>query len=212
MKNLKGLLLAVLAFAGVVLSTPSFAEKTNFSYSTLGIELGKVTYKTPICIGSSCLSELNGVSIGGSYQFADDLLVVSLSGTSMSGSASTWSAEVGGGALALSIVKAVGNKIDITAGIASLSSQVDVCSGSICISESDTGTAYGGGLRIWIDDSKKLAGEISIESSKYSKSTSSTTSTSLGLGYYVTEKDEIKGTYGTNSDASSVSIGYTHHF
>ena len=89
MKNLKGLLLAVLALAGVVLSTPSFAEKTNFSYSTLSIDLGRVTYKTPICAVGQCLSDLSGVSIGGSYQFADDLLVVSLSGTSMSGSAST---------------------------------------------------------------------------------------------------------------------------
>ena len=78
MKNSKGLLLVVLALAGGVLSTPSFAEKTNFSYSTLGIELGRVTYKTPICAGGQCLSDLGGAAIGGSLQFADDLLVVSL--------------------------------------------------------------------------------------------------------------------------------------
>lgn len=211
MKNLKGLLLAVMSLASVVLSTPSFAEKTNFSYSTLSIELGKVTYKTPICAGGQCLSDLSGASIGGSYQFADDLLIVSLSGTSVSSSGPVWSVKDGGGAFALSIVKAIGDKIDITAGIASLSSQLDICA-TICMSVTDTGTGYGGGLQIWIDDSKKLAGKISIESSKFSKSTSSTTTTSLGLGYYVTEKDEIYGGYDTNSDASAISIGYAHHF
>lgn len=119
-------------------------------------------------------------------------MVVSLSGSSLNGSGSAWSVKEGGGAFALSIVKAIGDKIDITAGIASLSSQVDVCAGT-CISVTDTGTGFGGGLQIWIDDSKKLAGKLSIESGKYSKSTSSTTTTTLGLGYYVTGKDEILG-------------------
>ena len=212
MKIIKGLLLAVLALSGVTISTASFAEKTNFSYSTLSIALGKVTYKKPICAGGQCLSDLSGASIGGSYQFANDLLVVSLSSTAVSGSTSAWEVKSSVGELGLSIVKAVSDKIDITAGIASLSGRVEACSGGICVSSTDTGTAYGGGLRVWIDDSKKLAGKISIESSKYSQSTSSTTTTSLGLGYYVTEKDEIYGGYGTNSDASAISIGYAHHF
>ena len=212
MKNLNRLLLAILTLASALLSTTAFAEKTNFSYSTLLIELGKVTYKTPICAGGQCLSDLSGASIGGSYQFADDLLVISLSGTSVNGSGSVWSVKESDGDLSLAIVKAVGDKIDVDAWVSSLSSQVDACSGGICVSDSDTGTGFGGGLQFWIEDSKKLEGKISIESDKYSKSTSSTTTTSLGLGYYVTGKDEIYGGYDTNSDASAISIGYAHHF
>ena len=170
MKNSKGLLLVVLALAGIVLSTPTFAEKTNFSYSTLGIELGRVTYKTPLCAGGQCLSDLSGAAIGGSLQFADDLLVVSLSSTAVSGSTSAWEVQSGVVALGLSIVKAVNDKIDITAGIASLSGRDEVCSGGFCVSSTDTGTSFGGGLQIWIDDAKKLAGNISIASSKYSES------------------------------------------
>lgn len=116
----------------------------------------------------------------------------------------------------MGIVKAVGNKIDVGAEVSSLSSQVDVCSGGICASFSDTGTGYGGFLQVWMDEAKKLAGGISISSHKYSKDTSSTTSTDIGVGYYVTEKDEIYGSYGNSSDSSggstSLSIGYSHHF
>jgi hypothetical protein len=203
---------AVLGFIGAGFSSSSYAETTNFSHTTLGIDIGRVTPKTPICAGGQCLSSLSGASVGGSIQFADDLLIASLSGDSVSGSTSAWSVKSGGGALTLAIVKAIGDKVDIQAGIASLSSTVEVCSGGFCSTIDDTGLGFGGALDVWLDDSKKLAGQISMESSKYSKDTSRINTLGLKLGYYVTKNSEIYGTYGTNSDASSLVFGYRHHF
>ena len=203
---------AVLGFIGAGFSSSSYAETTNFSHTTLGIDIGRVTYKTPICAGGQCLSSLSGASVGGSIQFADDLLIASLSGSSVSGSGSVWSATVGNSALALSIVKAIGDKVDIQAGVASLSGRAEVCSGGFCSTIDDTGLGFGGALDIWLDVSKKLAAQISVQSSKYTNNTSRTNTIGLGLGYYVTKNSEIYGIYGTNSDASSIAFGYSHHF
>lgn len=209
---MKKLVLAVLTLAGVTFSMASFAEKTNFLYTTLSIELGRGTLDEPICLGGQCLSSLGVVGIGGSYQFADDLLVISLTSVAVSGSTSAWEVTSGVGAFGLGIVKAISDKIDIGVKIASLSSRSKVCVPGICISDTDTGTGFSGGLQFWLDDIKKLAGNVSIASSKFSKSTDSTTSINLGLGYYVTEQSEIYGAYGNSKDASSFAIGYVHHF
>ena len=203
---------AVLGFIGTGFSSSSYAETTNFSHTTLGIDIGRVSYKMPICSGGYCLSNFGGASLGGSIQFADDLLIASLSGSSISGSTPAWEIKAGGGALALSVVKAVGDKVDIQAGIASLLYSAEICSGGLCTTVDDTGVGFGGALDIWLDDAKKLAGRVSLESSKYSKDTSRTNTLGLKLGYYVTKNSEIYGDYGSNSDASSIAFGYSHHF
>ncbi|MFM2409088.1 MAG: hypothetical protein RL358_1830 [Pseudomonadota bacterium] len=193
------------------MSSSAFAEKTNFSHSMLAAELGAVSYATPICIGGQCLSSLGTASLAGSLQFADDLLVVALSGSGVGGSTPTWTVSGGNSALSISVVKAIGENVDVQAGIASLSTRVDLC-GRFCISQTDTGSAIGGGLDIWLDDAKKFASKISFTSHKYSMDLSRTNTIGFGLGYYVNSQNEIYGRYESNSLASSVSAGYAHHF
>ena len=199
-------------FLGLLVGGNAYAEKTNFSHSTLSAGLGVLSYTTPICLGVSCLSSVGTASLAGTFQFAEDLLVVGLSATGLSGSKPTWTVSGGSSALSIAVVKAIGDKIDVQAGIASLSSSVDVCSGGFCLTQTDTGAAIGGGLDIWLDDAKKLAAQISFTSSKYSTALSRNNTIGLGLGYYVNSQNEIYGSYRSNSLASSVSAGYAHHF
>lgn len=211
MKNIKWLLSAALALASITVSTASFAEKTNFSYTTLSINSGTATYKTPSCALGYCMGTVGGASLGGTIQFADDLLVASFSSSAVSYSNPAWSYKESDVSLGLGIVKAIGDKVDVNAGIASLSATA-VCSGVICGTTDDTGMSYGAGLTIGLNDPKTLVGRISISSTKYSKATKSTETTGLGLGYYVTKNSELNVSYGTNDVASSTTIGYAYHF
>lgn len=211
MKNTTWLLSAVLALAGVTLSTASFAEKTNFSHSRLSVDIGSVTYKTPPCVVGYCMDTAGAASLGGAIQFADDLLVASFSSTALSYSNPAWSYKQSAVSFSLGIVKAIGDKVDASAGVASLSARGELC-GVLCLITDDTGMSYGAGLTIGLNDPKTLVGRISISSTKYSKATKSTETTGLGLGYYVTKNSELNVSYGTNDTASSTTIGYAYHF
>ncbi len=213
MGNSKSLLFAVLALAGVTFSATSFAEKTNFSHTILGIDVGSSTYKIPPCIVGYCVDKMGAASLGGSIQFADDLLVANISSTGLSYSNPVWNAEISGSSLGLGIVKAIGDKVDVLAGVESLSVRTQICTaGGVCVISDDTGTGYGAGLTIGINDTKTLVARVSITSTKYSKSTTSTQTTGLGLGYYVSKNSEISGSYASNDVASSTTVGYTYHF
>jgi len=211
MGNTKWLLLAVLAIASITLSTTSFAEKTNFSHTGLSIDIGSGAYKSPPCAAGYCMSTVGLASLSGSIQFADDLLVASFGSTGVSYSNPVWTYRESDVSLGLGIVKALGDRVDVNAVVASLSAKSEVC-GVLCIITDDTGIGYGAGLTIGLNDLKTFVGRISISSSKYSKATKSTETTGLGLGYYATKNSEIGISYGTNDAASSTTIGYAYHF
>ncbi len=212
MNNIKSIFTVLVAFVGFTLSNVAVAEKTNFSYTSIGADIGSVTYKTPICGGGQCLSSFTAVSLDGSVQFADDLLVVFLSGSGIAGSGNVWTMSGGNSAIGLGIVKAIGDKVDIQARIASLSSRVEFCVGNTCATATDTGSGFGGGLNFWLDDTKNLSGNISYQSSKYSLDTKSTETLGVGLGYYFSAQNEFYGQYGSNDYASTFAVGFTHHF
>lgn len=157
------------------------------------------------------MSSVSLASLGGSFQFADDSLVASLSSTGVSYSNPVWSYKESDTSLGLAYVKALGDKVDVSAGVASLSARGELC-GVLCLITDDTGISYGAGLTIGLNDPKTLVGRISISSTKYSKATKSTETTGLGLGYYVTKNSELNVGYGTNDVASSTTIGYAYHF
>jgi hypothetical protein len=214
--NFKGIVmkksLVSVLLLSVFVATPALAEKTNFSHSTFSVSAGTATPKTPSCYGGYCANTYAAFSIGGSIQFADDLLVLSLASTGLAYSSPAWNVTGGQGAFGLSVVKALGDKVDITAGVTSLSIKTDVClSGYACQSSTDTGTGYGAGLTVGLNETKTLVGYISMTSSKYSKSTSTNT-TGFGLGYYVTPNSEFSFGYASNDASSANSLAYTYHF
>ena len=212
MTNLKNVSFSILFVLISLLSVESHAEPTNFSYTTLGVGIGKETLNTSLCLAGECYKEFGTGSINGSIQFADDLLILSFasSSASNSGPSTKWTSSVG--SISLRLVKNIGSQLDIHLGVGSLSGRSDFCQGSTCTRYEDNGIAYGAGANIWIDSNKKFAGKFVVISSKYSKSTKSSTSTAVGLSYYLTQNHEIGLALSNNEDSSSRSIDYNYHF
>lgn len=211
-------------FAAILLGTTTLvnANETNFSYTTLGVEVGSTTLtpSTPICVGASCISNVNFTNFGlsGSYQFNGDLDWLVLSLGSEAGVTSLYGIDltVSVGSLGINFVKAISDTVDIGGGVASLSSTVKACIGSTCVSEEDTGVGYIIGGEAWLNDAKNVSASIAVNRSKYSKDTTSTNGYGLGLDYYATKNHAVSASYSHSSSdgnsASSVMLGYAYHF
>lgn len=196
----------------LLMSAPAYADKTNFSHTTIGISAGTGTYKTPICGLGYCMRTVGVGSLGGSIQFANDSLIGSMSSTAVTHSNPSWTYQESDFTLGLDYVKAIGDRIDVALGVRSLSATSDTCVGLICAKYNDSGFAFGGTLYSAVNDAKTLVAGVSLSSSKYTKSTKSTETIGLGAGYYFTQNHAARVDFGTNDGATSSSIGYFYSF
>lgn len=213
----RGLLAALLVVVSALHALSAHAaEPTNFNYTTLSVGLGKTKIEPASCVLTDCYTDLGAAQFGGSYQFADGLLVVSLNASGAGKSTQNTSLAMGSSALGLNLVKAIASKVDVTVGIASLSAHAEACVGSLCSKTTDTGTGFNAGIQAWFDDARSFAGSLMLTSAKLSNNTSNTTGSTLGLGYYITKNHQIGLAFGhTDSGASKSSssmLTYTYHF
>ena len=207
------LLFYVLALIGFAVSTTCSAE-TNFLHSTLSIESGRMILDKALCQDVQCRRKFFGPALAGSIQFANRF-IFSLSNSFMSTSGPVWSATIDRSAGSLSIVNPIGNRADLQIGV-TLSTLKVACSEGSCKSETVSGKSVGGKLNFWIDNSKTFAGKVGFLYSKYPISTSISTrrvkALDLGLSYYPSNRDEIYGYYSKQNNASTMALGYAHHF
>lgn len=207
-------------FAAMLFGTTTFAkaESTNFSYTTLGLSGGQSTLSTPLCGANVCFSSFSDAGINGSYQFYDNLdwLVLTLSSSAGFSNSNIYKLSESDGAAGINFIKAISNTVDIGAGIESLSSTIQLCNGSNCISTNDTGVAYGVFAKGWLNEAKNLSATVLIDTYKYSQNTSNTNGYSLELGYYANKNNELSLSYGVTSNnsntSSTVLAAYSYHF
>lgn len=203
------LAIAALSLLG---STVAQADPTNFSYTSLSAGLGQDHYKDSFCNFGDCTDKLAAINLGGAYQFADNWLVASLDilGVGTTTPNTTFSGSVS--MLGLSIVKGIGEQIDVMAKISALSSKSESCMGSLCYKYDDTGNMFTVGLKAWFDSSKSFAGHLRVNSIKYSKATESTTQTEFGGSYYFNRNHELGLNFGVTKDDTLSMLAYSYHF
>ena len=207
-------------FTAMLLGATIFAnaEATNFSFTTLGVNGGSTTLGTPACLVNTCFSSFGDGGISGSYQFNGDLdwLILALDSSAGFSSGNSYKLTESVGSAGMQFVKAISDKVDIGAGIDSLSSTLQICSASNCASVNDTGVGYFVAAKAWINDAKNLSATIELDSSKYTQDTSSTNGYGLALGYYATKNNELSLAYSASSNngntSSSVIAAYSYHF
>ncbi len=195
----------------------AIADPTNFNYTQLGFGLGRLNIPDT-CIYADCYTGLGTTRIAGGIQFADDLLVVNLQSAVAKNTSQFSSIQENVGALGLSIVHSLGNQVDIEFGINALSSKVELCNtnASLCSTTDDTGHDYFVALYTWIDDGKHFSLGGMVGSGSYSKSTSSSTTTGIGLSFYPTQNHEIalvsQNSTSNGYSTNSIEIQYFYHF
>lgn len=204
------LAIAALSLLG---STVAQADPTNFSYTSLSAGLGSEQYKDPVCvIANECHDKFGTINLGGAYQFADNWLVVSLDVRGKGSSTPNTTLSGGESTLGLSIVKGIGEHIDVLAKVSAISYSNESCWGSLCVKSEDTGNMFTAGLKAWFDTSKSFAGYLKVNSIKYSKSTESVTQTDFGASYYFNRNHELGLNFGVHKYGSQSSLGYAYHF
>jgi hypothetical protein len=201
-----------LPLLGLLTAYPAHADSTNFTYTTLSAGLVKITLKDQTCVAGECYKELGAINFGGAYQFASDWLVASIGVQGGGNSGPTTKISSSSTALGLSVVKALGDRVDVQAGVASLSTTAESCVGSFCVKIDDSGVLYSAGLNAWLDKAQSFAGHLAVNSSKYSRSTKTHTATLLGLSYYPGKNHEFAFSFSSDDSSTTANLGYAYHF
>ena len=204
-------LLKTISISALLLTSSAYAEKPNFSYSSLGLSVGSVNYKDPFCFSSQCDSSSSSASINGSLQLADTF-VLSVQGGSEVLETYDWKDEASAGSVGIGVAIPVNDKMDFNAGVYSLSADLNLCIWGSCSKSTWDGTGFIAGLRSWLDNDRKFSGKIAYDSFKYSKSTDRTNTLILGVSTWIKEHHELSFKHESSQYSTSNSLGYTYVF
>ncbi len=181
------------------------ANATNFSYSSFGVGLAKVSIDDlPEDLkgyGIEASVELNeNVFLLGSYNYADEEM--NISGFNVDTSAD--SAQIGIGA-----ATALTNKIDAFTTLSYVTTSAEACISGTCAKIEDDGYSISGGLQSWIIDSVDVIGAISY--AEFDKSDSDNTSYSLGLGLWPARNHRLGLGMINDKDSQTITITYSFY-
>ncbi len=154
------------------------ANATNFSYSSFGIGLSKVSIDgLPEDLkgyGVEASVELNeNIFLLGSYNYADEEM--NISGTDLDISQDTTNIGVGA-------ATSITDKIDAFATLSYSSVSAEACGNGTCAKIEDDGYFLSGGLQSWITDSIDVVGTLNY--TELDQIDSEDTSYSLGVGFW----------------------------
>jgi hypothetical protein len=177
------------------------ANATNFSYSSFGVGLAKVSIDgLPEDLqgyGISASVELNeNVFLLGSYNYADE----EMNNIDISGDTT----KIGIGS-----ATAITDKIDAFATLSYATVSAEACGNGTCLKAEDDGYYLSGGLKSWITDSIDVIGTLNY--AELDKSDSDGTSYSLGAGFWPAKNHRIGFEMENSEDSRTGIISYSFY-
>jgi len=136
-----------LAGAALTLAAGS-AAASNFSYTTLGFDLGWAELDPGFVIDNAYYDELGAASIYGSYQFAENV-VGRLSSSALANSGAGTEFTQSDVALSLLFPVSLSGTVDIVPHIGLVASELEVCNRRRCWIDDENATVYGIYMRVW---------------------------------------------------------------
>lgn len=191
----KGLVIIPLLMAGASISPAGAADKLSYNYV-------EAAY-----ISASLQDDVfdvngNGFGVAGSFSITDDFHVIaSYSDLDFDFDISSKSYEIG-----LGYNHALADAVDLFADVTYVSAEV---SQDWLGSYDDNGYGLSLGVRGMASDKIELYGSVDYIDLSDS---GSDTSISAGIGYYLTDKFQLGGSYTNNNDGNSYSIGVRFYF
>ncbi len=181
------------------------ANATNFSYSSFGIGLEKVSVDgLPEDLqgyGISASVELNkNIFLLGSYNYVDEEMNIS----GYDQDVSVDSTKIGVGA-----ATAITNKIDAFATLSYLSVSSERCYSGNCLKGEDDGYFLSGGLQSWITDSIDVVGTLNY--AELDQSDSEGTSYSLGAGFWPAKHHRLGFEMQNSEDSRTGIVSYSFY-
>lgn len=180
-------------------------DASNFSYSTLGFKLGKLTPDEEIVFLGERYEDFGIASISGSVQVASNFAIGgAISSTANDGPRTEINLSSVSGSLLFPIP--LGPAADVIPQIGYLSTEAELCADSVCISEDDSAVSYGVGLRLWaVPEKLELSAAFGDNNGDNSEST-----VSLGIAGWSSENHRFALDFNTSDSADAVLIGYNY--
>lgn len=136
-----------LAGAALTLAASSVAA-SNFSYTTLGFDLGWAELDPGFAIDNAYYDELGAARIYGSYQFSENV-VGRLSSSALANSGAGTEFTQADVALSLHFPVGLSSTVDLVPHIGLVSSELEVCNRRRCWIDDDSAVGYGVYMRVW---------------------------------------------------------------
>ncbi|MCG7198745.1 porin family protein [Marinobacter pelagius] len=179
--------------------------KSNFSYSTVGGYLGRVTPDQEIVVLDEVYDDFGAAGINGSLQLADHLAIgAALDVIANEGNRT----EITGTSVGLSVLVPVpiGDRVDIFPSIGFVRSEVEACVDNFCVTEDDSALSYGLFTRIWVvPGALEISGGFSDTDEDNSDST-----TSIGAALWFREHHSIELDFDRSDSFDAVTVGYRY--
>jgi hypothetical protein len=179
----------------------------NFSYTYLGVDIGKATLDEEFIFDGYLYDELGYASIHGSYQF-NDYVVLSIESSSMGNEGGDTEITYSYAEFILSSPIVIGENVDIVPFIGSGYYEVEACISNICGKNDESSVEYGIKLRVWLVPNSV---ELNV---KYLDADSDEFESELGFGvaYMINKNNRINVNHRTDDSISLISIGYRYNW
>lgn len=204
----------VLAAALTIAAVPAVAQdsntgpsKSNFSYSTLGIQLGKVTPEEEIVFLGEVYEEFGAAGINGTFQVADNF-VIGAGSSAFSNEGNRTEITSSSVSLDLYVPVPIGDRVDLIPRVGYVSSEIEFCADGLCATEDDTAMSYGLATRIWaVPGSLEISASFSDSNADDSESV-----TSIGAALWAAEHHRFSLSYGASDSFDTVLLGYSYNW
>lgn len=180
-------------------------ERSNFSYSNAGFQIGKATPDEEIVFGNEVYEDFGLFSFAGSYQVANNMAIGAGIGAIANEGARTELSTSSYSILATFPVP-LGARVDLVPAIGLTGYEDEACVDGSCVQFDDNGIAYGMGLRAWAVPGK-LELNLAYEDTNMEDIESTVTA---GIAGWLAQHHRIGLNYTSSEFVSSVALGYNY--
>ncbi|MDI9244667.1 hypothetical protein [Marinobacter sp. CHS3-4] len=183
------------------------SSQSNFTYSSLGIQLGKVTPEQELVFLGEVYEEFGAAAITGTVQLANNFAI---GGSSAAYANSGNRTEITNSSLSLNLFFPIpiADRVDLVPRVGFVRVETEFCADGICASEDDSVVAYGLASRIWVAPDKL---EVNVGFSDVNEEDSEST-IALGGAIWATENHRFALDYETSDSVDAVFVGYSYNW
>lgn len=210
--TMRKLYLAVALASGITAPAVSQAaenavQPSNFSYSTLGFQLGRATPDEDIVFLNERYEDFGAASLFGSFQAADNIAFgISLSAIANEGDRTELSQTAA--SVQMLVPLGIGNQVDIVPRFGFGRFEAEACVDGLCATEDDSAAVYGVSFRAWVVPSllELTAGfnDTTLDDSE--------SALSLGAALWARDHHRFGLDYEGSDSITVVTLGYSYNW
>lgn len=198
---------SLIAVPALASNGSGFGSESNFSYSRLGVELGKATLDEDLDFFGERYEDFGVGVLTGSYQ-VDDNLAIGVGITALTNDGPRTEITNSSLTIALQVPVPIGERVDIVPQFGFGRFETELCYDNICATDDDSAALFGLAIRAWaVPDVLELSAGVFDSTLEESEA-----SVALGLGLWAAEHHRFGLNYEDSDSLSVVTVGYSYNW